>query len=66
MALETEVKIRITQEELDPIRARLKELGARCLSPRTEEKNLLLISPTETWRHAVAQFASALSEKRSP
>jgi adenylate cyclase class 2 len=41
MALETEVKIRITQEELDPIRARLKELGARCLSPRTEEKNLL-------------------------
>ena len=41
MALETEVKIRITQEDLDPIRARLKELGAHCLSPRREEKNVL-------------------------
>ncbi len=41
MALETEVKIRISQEDLDPIRARLKELGAHCLSPRREEKNIL-------------------------
>jgi adenylate cyclase class 2 len=41
MALETEVKIRIPQEDLDRVRARLTELGARCLSPRSEEKNLL-------------------------
>ena len=43
MALETEVKIRITQEDLDldRVRARLTELGAYCLSPRREEKNIL-------------------------
>ena len=41
MALETEIKIRITQEKLDRVRARLTELGAHCLSPRKEEKNVL-------------------------
>ena len=41
MALETEVKIRITQEDLDGVRARLTELGAHCLSPRGEETNIL-------------------------
>lgn len=41
MALETEVKIRITQEDLDRVRARLTELGAHCLSPRRKEKNIL-------------------------
>ncbi len=41
MALETEVKISITLEDLDRVRARLAELGAHCLSPRSEEKNLL-------------------------
>ena len=41
MALETEVKISITLEDLDRVRARLTQLGAHCLSPRSEEKNLL-------------------------
>jgi adenylate cyclase class 2 len=45
MALETEVKIRITQEDLDGVRARLTQLGARCLSPRSEEKNILFDFP---------------------
>ncbi|MDA2933740.1 class IV adenylate cyclase [Acidobacteria bacterium AH-259-D05] len=45
MALETEVKIRISQEELDPIRTRLTELGARCVSSRQEEENVLFDFP---------------------
>ena len=45
MALETEVKIRISQEDLDPIRTRLTELGARCLSPRKKEENRLFDFP---------------------
>jgi adenylate cyclase class 2 len=45
MALETEVKIRITQEDLEGVRARLTQLGANCLSPRGEEKNTLFDFP---------------------
>ena len=45
MALETEVKIRISQGDLDPIRTRLTELGARRLSPRRKEENLLFDFP---------------------
>lgn len=45
MALETEVKIRITEEDLERVRARLNELGARCVSPRAEEKNILFDFP---------------------
>ena len=45
MATETEVKIHISEEELDPIRTRLTELGARCLSPRKKEENRLFDFP---------------------
>ncbi|MDA2923263.1 class IV adenylate cyclase [Acidobacteria bacterium AH-259-L09] len=41
MALETEVKIRISQKDLDRIRTRLTELGACCVSSRRKEENLL-------------------------
>ena len=45
MATETEVKIHISEEELDPIRTRLTESGARCLSPRKKEENRLFDFP---------------------
>ncbi len=45
MAIETEVKIRITREDLDSIRARLKTLGASCRAPRQKEENWLFDFP---------------------
>lgn len=41
MGMETEVKIRITPEELDPIRSHLEKLGALCLAPSQKEENWL-------------------------
>ena len=45
MALETEVKIRISQADLGPIRARLAALEARCVSSRQKEENFLFDFP---------------------
>jgi inorganic triphosphatase YgiF len=52
MGLETEVKIRITREDLDSIRARLTELGASCLAPRQKEENWLFDFPDQNLRAA--------------
>ena len=52
MAIETEVKVRITQEDLDSIRARLMELGASCLAPRQKEENWLFDFPDQNLRTA--------------
>ncbi len=41
MALETEVKMRVTGEELEQLRLRLDQWGAETLAPRQEEKNRL-------------------------
>ena len=66
MALETEVKIRITQEELALFALALRNWELVASHPEKKRRIFSLISPTGTWKHAVARFASALSEKRSP
>jgi adenylate cyclase class 2 len=50
MGLETEIKIRITREDLDSTRARLTELGGSCLAPRQKETNWLFDFPDQNLR----------------
>ena len=52
MGLETEVKVRIDQEDLDSIRARLTELGASRRAPRQKEENWLFDFPDQDLRVA--------------
>ena len=47
MGLETEVKVRIRQEDLDSICARLTELGASCVEGRKIEENWLFDFPDQ-------------------
>lgn len=52
MALETEVKIRVSKEDFESIRARLQKLQARLLSPRLKEENLLFDFPDNRLRES--------------
>ncbi|MEE8348863.1 MAG: class IV adenylate cyclase [Acidobacteriota bacterium] len=52
MALETEAKVRITQEDLDSLRAGLRELGASCRAARQKEDNWLFDFPDKQLREA--------------
>ncbi|MEE8161051.1 MAG: class IV adenylate cyclase [Acidobacteriota bacterium] len=45
MALETEIKVRVSPEDLESIRSRLTDLGADQISPRQQESNLLFDFP---------------------
>ncbi len=45
MALETEIKVRVSSADLESIRSRLTDLGARQRSPRQQESNLLFDFP---------------------
>ena len=50
MSLETEVKISIKPEDLEPTRVRLGKMGARCVTPRTKEENFLFDFPDSSLR----------------